>query len=140
MTGTMSSSIPVTLLTGFLGSGKTTILNYLVQQPELADALVIINEFGAILLDHQLVAHSTDNVVMEMSSGCLCCTICGDLIKPRQRSALERRLNTINPAAPRNDVHWLGCARQPSESGFLLHGRQDAGYEALAQGRSLCGS
>ncbi|KND59596.1 putative metal chaperone, involved in Zn homeostasis, GTPase [Candidatus Burkholderia verschuerenii] len=80
MTGTMSSRIPVTLLTGFLGSGKTTILNHLVQQSELADALVIINEFAAIPLDHQLVAHSTDNVVMEMNSGCLCCTIRGDLI------------------------------------------------------------
>nr|WP_189662362.1 GTP-binding protein [Pseudomonas sp. RW10S2] len=68
------------MLTGFLGSGKTTILNHLVQQPELATALVIINEFGAVALDHRLVAHSTDHVVMEMSSGCLCCTIRGDLI------------------------------------------------------------
>lgn len=71
--------IPVTLLTGFLGSGKTTLLNHLVQQPEMADALVIINEFGEMPLDHMLVAHSTDNVVMEMSSGCLCCTIRKDL-------------------------------------------------------------
>ena len=73
--------IPVTLLTGFLGSGKTTVLNHLVGQPELADALVIINEFGEMALDHHLVAHSTDNIVMEMSSGCLCCTIRGDLVK-----------------------------------------------------------
>jgi G3E family GTPase len=73
--------IPVTLLTGFLGSGKTTVLNHLVRQPELADALVIINEFGEMALDHHLVAHSTENIVMEMSSGCLCCTIRGDLIK-----------------------------------------------------------
>lgn len=73
--------IPVTLLTGFLGSGKTTLLNNLVRQPELADALVIINEFGETPLDHFLVAHSTENVVMEMSSGCLCCTIRGDLVK-----------------------------------------------------------
>lgn len=73
--------IPVTLLTGFLGSGKTTVLNHLVRQPELADALVIINEFGEMALDHLLVAHSTENLVMEMSSGCLCCTIRGDLVK-----------------------------------------------------------
>lgn len=73
--------IPVTLLTGFLGSGKTTVLNHLVRQPELAEALVIINEFGEMALDHYLVAHSTENIVMEMSSGCLCCTIRGDLIK-----------------------------------------------------------
>src|SRR5574344_997819 len=76
-----SSLIPVTLLTGFLGSGKTTVLNHLVRQPELADALVIINEFGELALDHLLVAHSTENLVMEMSSGCLCCTIRGDLVK-----------------------------------------------------------
>lgn len=73
--------IPVTLLTGFLGSGKTTVLNYLVRQPELADALIIINEFGEMALDHMLVAHSTENLIMEMSSGCLCCTIRGDLVK-----------------------------------------------------------
>ena len=75
------SLIPVTLLTGFLGSGKTTVLNHLVRQPELADALVIINEFGEMALDHLLVAHSTENLVMEMSSGCLCCTIRSDLVK-----------------------------------------------------------
>ena len=73
--------IPVTLLTGFLGSGKTTVLKHLVGTPELADALVIINEFGETGLDHLLVAHCTENLVMEMSSGCLCCTIRGDLVK-----------------------------------------------------------
>lgn len=76
-----TSLIPVTLLTGFLGSGKTTILNHLVRQPELADALVIINEFGEMALDHKLVAHSSENLVMEMSSGCVCCNIRGDLVK-----------------------------------------------------------
>ena len=66
---TESDLIPVTLLTGFLGSGKTTVLNHLVRQPALADALVIINEFGEMALDHLLVAHSTENLAMEMSSG-----------------------------------------------------------------------
>jgi G3E family GTPase len=73
--------IPVSLLTGFLGSGKTTLLNHLVHQPALRDTLVIINEFGEIGLDHLLVSHSEENVVVEMSSGCLCCTIRGDLQK-----------------------------------------------------------
>ncbi|MFJ3048420.1 CobW family GTP-binding protein [Herbaspirillum chlorophenolicum] len=73
--------IPVSLLTGFLGSGKTTLLNYLITQPEMKDTLVIINEFGEIGLDHLLVAHSQEDTVVEMSSGCLCCTIRGDLKK-----------------------------------------------------------
>jgi G3E family GTPase len=72
--------IPVTLLTGFLGSGKTTLLNHLVRQPELARTLVIINEFGEIGLDHLLMSRVADGSVVEMSSGCLCCTVRGDLV------------------------------------------------------------
>ncbi|MCC5865595.1 MAG: GTP-binding protein [Wenzhouxiangella sp.] len=73
--------VPVTVLTGFLGAGKTTVLNHLMRQPELGDALVIINEFGEVGLDHQLVAHANEDTVVELSSGCLCCTIRGDLVK-----------------------------------------------------------
>ncbi len=76
-----SRSLPVSVLTGFLGSGKTTVLNYLIQQPALSRTLVIVNEFGEIGLDHDLMAQSTDDVVIEMSSGCLCCTIRGNLAK-----------------------------------------------------------
>ena len=83
-----SAPIPVTLLTGFLGSGKTTLLNRLVQQPAMRGALVIINEFGAVGLDHLLVAHTAETIV-EMSSGCLCCTIRGDLSRTL-REALWR--------------------------------------------------
>ena len=76
-----SQRLPVSVLTGFLGSGKTTVLNHLVRQPTLNRTLVLINEFGEIGLDHDLVAHGKDDVVIEMSSGCLCCTIRGDLAK-----------------------------------------------------------
>lgn len=71
--------IPVSVLTGFLGSGKTTLLSHLVRMPELRRALVIINEFGAVGLDHDLIARSNEDVVVEMMGGCLCCTIRGDL-------------------------------------------------------------
>jgi G3E family GTPase len=81
--------IPVSVLTGFLGAGKTTLLNFLVKDPMLANAAVIINEFGEIGLDHLLVERSDGNIV-EMSSGCLCCTIRGDLIDTMQ-DLLARR-------------------------------------------------
>lgn len=70
--------IPVSLLTGFLGSGKTTLLNRLLSDPRMARAAVIINEFGEIALDHDLVESATETMVL-MQSGCLCCTVRGDL-------------------------------------------------------------
>ena len=61
--------IPLILLTGFLGSGKTTLLNQLVQLPEFSRTLVIINEFGETSLDHLLVSKSSDDQIVELSSG-----------------------------------------------------------------------
>jgi G3E family GTPase len=73
------SPIPVAVLTGFLGSGKTSLLNSMLKEDTLSNACVIVNEFGEIGIDHLLVEKSDDNIV-ELSSGCLCCTIRGDLI------------------------------------------------------------
>jgi len=70
--------IPVTVLTGFLGSGKTTVLNHVLKHPGMDRTAVIINEFGEIGLDHLLVETATEDVVL-MSSGCLCCTVRGDI-------------------------------------------------------------
>ena len=69
---------PVNLITGFLGSGKTTLLKRLLVQPALADAAVLINEFGQIGLDHHLLERIDDTMVL-LPSGCLCCTIRGEL-------------------------------------------------------------
>src|SRR5271165_3126958 len=70
--------IPVTLLTGFLGSGKTTVLNHILKQPGMADTAVIVNEFGEIGIDHLLVESATDDIVL-LNSGCMCCTVRGDI-------------------------------------------------------------
>jgi len=71
--------IPVTILTGFLGAGKTSLLNRLLKDPNFADAMVLINEFGEISIDHLLVERSDDTII-ELSNGCLCCTVRSDLV------------------------------------------------------------
>src|ERR1700712_6113046 len=68
------SRIPVTLVTGFLGSGKTTLINAALRTPELARTLVVVNEFGEVGLDQKLFARSSDAVVV-LENGCLCCTV-----------------------------------------------------------------
>lgn len=72
--------IPVTVLTGFLGAGKTTLLNHLLTQKHGYRCAIIINEFGSISIDHQLVVNAEEEIV-ELNNGCLCCRVRGDLIK-----------------------------------------------------------
>ncbi|HTO32183.1 MAG TPA: GTP-binding protein [Pararhizobium sp.] len=73
------NAVPVSILTGFLGAGKTSLLNRLLKDPDLTDTAVIINEFGAVSLDHLLVEASSDGII-ELSDGCLCCTVRGELV------------------------------------------------------------
>jgi G3E family GTPase len=77
--GTASDRVPVTILTGFLGAGKSTLLNRILKDPVMKDAAVIINEFGDVGIDHLLVESSGDSII-ELSDGCLCCTVRGELV------------------------------------------------------------
>lgn len=70
--------IPVTIITGFLGAGKTTVLNTLLRDPAFAETAVLINEFGAVQVDHDLVADFSDELVMT-TTGCMCCTASSDI-------------------------------------------------------------
>ncbi len=76
--------IPVTVLTGFLGSGKTTVLNRLLRQPGLDRTIAIINEFGEVGIDHLLIETSEERLEL-LDNGCICCTVRGDLAETLKR-------------------------------------------------------
>src|SRR5438874_3891103 len=77
---TSSDKIPVTVLTGYLGAGKTTLLNRILSEPHGKRYAVIVNEFGEIGIDNELVV-GADEEVFEMNNGCICCTVRGDLVR-----------------------------------------------------------
>lgn len=76
-----TEKIPVTAVTGFLGSGKTTLLNRILSEAHGQKIAVIVNEFGEIGIDNQLIVGDTDEEIFEMNNGCICCTVRGDLIR-----------------------------------------------------------
>ena len=87
---------PLSVVTGFLGAGKTTLLNRLLRDPALADTLVLINEFGAVGLDHLLVERVEGDMLV-MTSGCLCCSIRGDLIAALEDALRARDNGRMSP-------------------------------------------
>ena len=145
---------PVTVLTGFLGSGKTTLLNRMLKSSAFAETAVIINEFGPVPIDHLLVRESNENISV-LDSGCICCTVQGDLVRTL-RDLYFKRSNGEVPAFKRVVIETTGLAdpapilhtliempvvaARYSLSGVVttvdaVHGRQqlDAQFESVKQ-------
>ncbi len=117
MTAIRDGSVPVSVLTGYLGSGKTTILSRLVRDPAYSDTAVILNEFGEVGLDH-LLLETTEETIIDLSCGCICCTIRDDLmttlidLHARRKAGLLRRfrrviIETTGLADPAPIIHTL---------------------------------
>jgi G3E family GTPase len=118
-----ANRVPVSIVTGFLGSGKTTLLNRLVRHEGMADTALIVNEFGEIGIDHELVDSAFENTVL-MESGCICCSIRGDLID----TINDLFANAANGRIPRFSrilVETTGLA-DPVPVGTTVDGQQGA--------------
>ncbi len=86
---TINTKIPVTVITGFLGSGKTTLLNYVLSQQHGRKVAVIVNEFGEVSIDGQLIVKDDNEELIEFNNGCLCCTVRGDLVETINKLVLR---------------------------------------------------
>ena len=87
-------AVDITVLSGFLGSGKTTLIRTLLERPDLARTAVIINEFGEIGLDHELIESSEEDLV-ELSTGCICCVMRGDLQEAIERLMVRQQTGNV---------------------------------------------
>lgn len=124
----MPITVPVTVLTGFLGSGKTTVLNQLLRAPDLADTAVVINEFGEVGLDHLLIEQAIENAVL-LKNGCICCTVRGD-IADTLRELFRKRDSGQLPWFSRIAIETTGLA----DPAPVVHSVLDAGLGVRLDG------
>ncbi len=101
-------AVGVTVLTGFLGSGKTTVLNHLVDDPDLGQAAILINEFGEVSIDHLLVEHIDETTVL-LDSGCICCSVRSDLVEA-MKELITKRADGRVPQFERLVIETTGLA------------------------------
>lgn len=115
----MADRLPVCVLTGFLGSGKTTLLTRLLGRPELGETAVIVNELGEVAIDHHLLRHVDERTVV-LASGCVCCTLRGDLVD-ELLDLLDRRARGELPPFVRIVVETTGLADPAPIVATLAH-------------------
>ena len=131
-TDRVTNAVPVTIITGFLGSGKTTLLNRLLKLPSLADTAVIVNEFGAVGLDHLLIEQAIEDAVL-LKNGCICCTVRGDIADTLETLWQRRDAGTLPPFR-RIAIETTGLADPAPVAHALLAQADDASYACRLDG------
>ncbi len=126
-----TNAVPVTIITGFLGSGKTTVLNRLLKLPSLADTAVIVNEFGAVGLDHLLIEQAIEDAVL-LKNGCICCTVRGDIADTLEM-LWQRRASGALPPFRRIAIETTGLA-DPAPVAHALLAADDSTYACRLDG------
>jgi G3E family GTPase len=115
--------IPVVLLTGFLGAGKTTLLNFLLRHPAMTGTAVVINEYGAVGLDHHLVEQAEPDEVELIEGGCMCCTTRGRLAESLMNLFTKAQRKQI-PSLRRVIIETTGLAEPGPILGQLFNSAQ----------------